>query len=213
MSRYLLVKHDVAALEQRVHRCRRPRRSPRRSSRQVRNVDVVDRACSAPGPVNSGTRPCRALDRVEGDALRAAASGPCGPHSTAVRPGSALNIVALAGFEPVGIDVQFLNQYIAYSAPTSDALPVSIIERALFPIPSTRARFSCVNDSSLRIERNRLFIIDDEKSLKKLLSDRYNIQNLNLYLRNKVKQFYKTIQKRSSESLSKARPFKNCITL
>nr|DAZ69130.1 MAG TPA: hypothetical protein [Caudoviricetes sp.] len=36
---------------------------------------------------------------------------------------------------------------------------------------------------------------------------------MNLYLRNKVKQFYKTIQKRSSESLSKARPFKNCITL
>ena len=104
-----LFEHDVAALEQRVHRVADDIDRPV-AFREVGNVDEVDGlALRLVGEQRDQAR--RALDRVEGDALQ---------RQRVVRAvhvgrqvGFGVEHVALAGFEPVGIDVQFLNQYVA----------------------------------------------------------------------------------------------------
>ena len=105
----LLVEHDVAALQQRVHRIPDDVDRPV-AFREVGDVDEIDGFGLRPVG-EERHQPRRALDRIERHALQ---------RQRIVRAvhvgrqvGFGVEHVALAGFEPVGIHIQFLNQYVA----------------------------------------------------------------------------------------------------
>ena len=108
---YLLVEHDVAALEQRIHAvAHHVDRTV--AAGQVRNVDVVDRAHRLPVQ-EKRHQPGGSLYIIEGYALRgqsavgAVREDRLGPLFEKHLP--------LSGFEPLGINVQFLNNNIFIS--------------------------------------------------------------------------------------------------
>ncbi len=106
--RKLLVEHDVAALEQGIHRVAHDVDGSV-ALRQVGDVDVVDRF--GLGPVGEERhQPRRPFDRVERHALQR--QRVVGPVAVCRQVGLGVEHGLAPRFEEFGIDVQFLNQYI-----------------------------------------------------------------------------------------------------